>query len=137
MYFACAFVFTYILIKITLAMPASPEHPSFTQKRSSLHDNSNRTLGATYFITNKQNNTIVVSNIGENGTLSFAAEVPTGGAGGSASGDADALFSQDSVVQDDGVLTFSIRSNNSCFLLSTLETTLSPCSKSIAKIQVN
>lgn len=60
-------------------------------------------LGATYFITNKANNTIIVSSIGQNGTLSFAKEVPTGGKGGSASGAADALFSQDSIIQVGGV----------------------------------
>jgi len=61
--------------------------------------------GATYFITNKANNTIFVSQINHNGTLSFAQEVPTGGAGGSASGGADALFSQDSIIQKDGVIS--------------------------------
>src|ERR1700731_4322658 len=55
-------------------------------------------LGATYFITNKDNNTIVVSSIGADGTLSFAKEVSTGGAGGSAGGAADALVAQASVV---------------------------------------
>jgi len=60
-------------------------------------------LGATYFITNKAANTIIVSSIGGDGTLSFANEVPTGGAGGSASGGADALFTQDSIVQSNGV----------------------------------
>lgn len=60
-------------------------------------------LGATYFITNKAANTIVVSSICGDGTLSFAKEVPTGGGGGSASGGADALFTQDSIVQSDGV----------------------------------
>jgi hypothetical protein len=63
-------------------------------------------LGATYFITNKAKNTIVVSSIDADGTLSFAKEVATGGAGGSASGSADALFAQDSVVQSGGVYTF-------------------------------
>lgn len=61
------------------------------------------TLGATYFITNKADNTIIVSSIGQNGTLSFAREIPTGGKGGSASGGADALFSQDSIIQNGGV----------------------------------
>jgi len=62
--------------------------------------------GATYFITNRANNTIFVSQINHNGTLSFAQEVPTGGAGGSASGGPDALFCQDSIIQKDGVLSF-------------------------------
>jgi hypothetical protein len=60
-------------------------------------------LGATYFITNKAANTIIVSSIGGDGKLSFAKEVPTGGALGSASGGADALFTQDCIVQSDGV----------------------------------
>lgn len=60
-------------------------------------------LGATYFITNKANNTIVVSSIGANGSLSFAREVPTGGVGQSASGGPDALFAQDSIVESGGV----------------------------------
>ena len=60
-------------------------------------------LGATYFITNKAANTIIVSSIRGDGTLSFAGEVPTGGAGGSASGGADALFTQDCIVQSGGV----------------------------------
>lgn len=136
MYFLSVFVLVCILNKIALAMPASPELSS-AQKRSSHHKISNGTLGATYFITNKQNNTIIVSNIGNNGTLSFAAEVPTGGAGGSASGEADALFSQDSVVQADGVLSFLTGTDNRCFLQSTLETTLYRCLPSITSIQVN
>ena len=56
-------------------------------------------LGATYFITNKANNTIIISSISANGTLSFAQEIPTGGAGGSASNGADALFTQDSIIR--------------------------------------
>jgi hypothetical protein len=64
---------------------------------------SSEVLGATYFITNKAANTIIVSSIGGDGKLSFAKEVPTGGAGGSASGGADALFTQDSIVQSHGV----------------------------------
>jgi hypothetical protein len=64
---------------------------------------SSEVLGATYFITNKAANTIIVSTIGGDGRLLFAKEVPTGGAGGSASGGADALFTQDSIVQSDGV----------------------------------
>jgi len=73
-------------------------------------------LGATYFITNKNNNTIVVSSIGADGTLSFAKEVATGGAGGSASGGADALFVQDSVVQSGGVNTFEMKADGRCCL---------------------
>lgn len=65
-------------------------------------------LGATYFITNKAANTIVVSSICGDGTLSFVKEVPTGGSGGSASGGADALFTQDSIVQSDGVCRLSL-----------------------------
>ena len=66
--------------------------------------NSTSILGAAYFITNKANNTIVVSSIGNDGKLTFAKEVPTGGKGLSASGEADALFSQDSIIQVDGVM---------------------------------
>lgn len=64
---------------------------------------ASQVLGATYFITNKAANTIIVSSIGGDGKLSFAKEIPTGGAGGSASGGADALFTQDCIVQSDGV----------------------------------
>jgi hypothetical protein len=72
----------------------------------------NSTLGATYFITNKANNTVIVSSIGQDGTLSFAREIPTGGKGGSASGGADALFSQDSIIQNGGVhIPFSTELN--------------------------
>ena len=63
----------------------------------------NPILGATYFITNKADNTIIVSSIGQDGKLSFAKEAPTGGKGGSASDGADPLFSQDSIIQVDGV----------------------------------
>jgi hypothetical protein len=72
-------------------------------KKNSTKPNSSDILGATYFITNKANNSIVVSSIGADGKLTFAREVDTGGAGGSASGDADALFSQGSITQVDGV----------------------------------
>jgi len=71
--------------------------------QGSTQTNTSDILGATYFITNKANNSIVVSSIGTDGKLTFAREVKTGGAGGSASGDADALFSQDSITQVDGV----------------------------------
>jgi|SRR5271155_1439735 len=67
-------------------------------------------LGATYFVTNKNENTIIVSSIGQDGTLSFAREVPTGGAGGSASGGPDALFAQGTIIQHGRVRPrFSIR----------------------------
>jgi hypothetical protein len=66
-------------------------------------NNGSDILGATYFITNKANNTIIVSSIGADGKLTFAREVETGGGGRSASGEADALFSQDSIIQVDGV----------------------------------
>jgi hypothetical protein len=83
---------------------APGHHPHYHQRQDVQPDlKLEKTLGATYFITNKKANTIVVSSINGNGTLSFAKEVATGGAGGSASGGADALFSQDSVVQADGV----------------------------------
>jgi hypothetical protein len=84
---------------------AAPRHHPYHRQRQAVQGDRKleKTLGATYFITNKQANTIVVSSINGNGTLSFAKEVATGGVGGSASGAADALFSQDSVVQANGV----------------------------------
>jgi hypothetical protein len=89
MYSTFLFLTTFLLSAIISAVPTKQ------------HGNS--PLGATYFITNKANNTIIVSSIGQNGTLSFAREIPTGGKGGSASGGADALFSQDSIIQNGGV----------------------------------
>ena len=75
-----------------------------TSSQNSTSHNSTSILGAAYFITNKANNTIVVSSIGSDGKLTFAREVKTGGRGLSASGEADALFSQDSIIQVDGVI---------------------------------
>lgn len=94
-------------------------------------------LGATYFITNKAANTIVVSSIGGDGTLSFAKEVPTGGSGGSASGGADALFTQDSIVQSDGVFPTALGPvvNCRCCSPSTPATILSHSSRSTLLIQ--
>lgn len=62
-------------------------------------------LGATYFITNRPAQTIIISGIKSNGSLSFAKEVPTGGAGGFAvfMNGVDVLFSQDSVLVADNV----------------------------------
>ena len=84
---------------------AAPRHHPYHHQRQAVQPDHKleKTLGATYFITNKQANTIVVSTINGNGTLSFVKEVATGGVGGSASGTADALFSQDSVIQAEGV----------------------------------
>jgi len=79
-------------------------HSQGTSSRNSTSHNSTSILGAAYFITNKANNTIVVSSIGSDGKLTFAREVKTGGRGLSASGEADALFSQDSIIQVDGVI---------------------------------
>src|SRR2546423_313078 len=62
-------------------------------------------LGATYFITNRPAQTIIISSINSNGSLSFAKEFPTGGAGGFAvfMNEVDVLFSQDSLLVADNV----------------------------------
>jgi len=75
-------------------------------------EKKNHVLGATYFITNRPAQTIIISTIHANGSLSFAKEVPTGGAGGFAvfGSGVDVLFSQDSVLVSDNVfpLTFQL-----------------------------
>ena len=86
------FLFLIVSIFSTLILAAPGKHRP-----------ARGSLGATYFITNKDQNTIIASSINANGTLSFGREIPTGGAGGSASGGADALFTQDSIIQVDGV----------------------------------
>jgi hypothetical protein len=97
------------LFSIALALStrvfAAPAAKSYHHERGSVRHNvkHEKTLGATYFITNKQANTVIVSSINGNGTLAFAKEIATGGVGATASGAADALFSQDSVIQVDGV----------------------------------
>lgn len=98
-----------IALSLSSSALAVPTARAYHHERGSVRHNMKyeKTLGATYFITNKQANTIVVSSINGNGTLTFAKEVATGGVGGSASGAADALFSQDSVVQVDGVCGLS------------------------------
>ena len=94
-----------IVLSLSTRVLAAPTGRSYYHERGSVRHNATheKTLGATYFITNKQANTVIVSSINGNGTLAFAQEIATGGAGGSASGAADALFSQDSVLQADGV----------------------------------
>jgi hypothetical protein len=62
-----------------------------------------KTLGATYFMTNKVENTIIISSIQANGELSFAREFPSGGAGAYTMNRTDPLFSQDSIIQAAGV----------------------------------
>jgi len=68
-------------------------------------EHNNHVLGATYFITNRPAQTLIISTIHANGSLSFAKEVPTGGAGGFAvfGSGVDVLFSQDSVLVSDNV----------------------------------
>jgi len=81
MYLGQLIFFSSVLLTLIEGVLARPQQP-------------NGTLGATYFITNKNKNSIIVSSINKDGTLSFAREVPTGGAGGSASGGADALLAR-------------------------------------------
>src|ERR1700734_4293391 len=94
-----------IVLSLSTRRVAAPTGRSYYHERGSVRHNvtHQKILGATYFITNKHANTVIVSSINGNGTLAFAQEIATGGAGGSASGAADALFSQDSVFQVDGV----------------------------------
>jgi len=72
-------------------------------------------LGATYFMTNRAANTVFVSSINVDGSLSFIKEVPTGGKG-SPVNSSDPLFSQHGVIQHDGVSLVNIESNFSCCL---------------------
>jgi len=65
-------------------------------------------LGAAYTMTNKAANTLIVSSIGPDGTLSFSQEIATGGAGTPVN-KADPLGSQNSIIATSGVNTFLSR----------------------------
>lgn len=77
--------------------------------------NNEDVLGATYFITNRDAQTIIISAIHSNGSLSFAKEFPTGGKGGFAvfGSEVDVLFSQDSLLVSDDVSPLSTRYSHS------------------------
>ena len=73
-----------------------------------------RTIGATYSQTNDPaGNRIIVHSIASDGTVAFAAAIPTGGNGGAsgAAGRPDGLFSQDSVVVGGGFV-FAVNSGS-------------------------
>ena len=63
-------------------------------------------LGATYTMTNKVANSVFVTSINADGTISFAQEVSTGGVG-SPLAKADPLGSQNSVVVSGGVFNLT------------------------------
>jgi hypothetical protein len=106
MYLCTILSFSLAFFIVVSAAPTqlAPRHHKCTKSTAKQGAGASNVLGATYFITNKANNTIVVSSIGADGTLSFEREVQTGGAGGSASGAADALFTQDAIIQSGGVI---------------------------------
>ena len=64
-------------------------------------------LGASYTMTNKASNSLIVNSINLDGTLSFAQEIATGGAG-SPLVKADPLGSQSSIVASSGVFISAI-----------------------------
>jgi|SRR5271167_607757 len=73
-------------------------------------------IGAHYFMSNKPDNTIVVSNINPDGSLTFAHEVLTGGQGTPKTG-SDPLASQNSVIVSGGVYSLLEKRVNASFSL--------------------